>query len=234
MARRLAFALAGLLAAAAVIRATRSAPPPPAEARPVAVEETAAVPVKAPVSAAVPEAPAPLPPPSTYVEPVLSADELRPLVEARFPDETILAYARVSGRAFRATADELAALRQAGMSDAVLGQLMGGPAPATSTASAEPPPPVIVIQPTIVVHSPVTVTVEAPPPPPEPYYFPTVVTCCVTHGRPGCCATPEHARPPIDQTYPLFKTHKYMPTKRSPTAEEVARREAARSSRVTR
>jgi hypothetical protein len=230
MARWFALPFAALLIVALVLRAGRPSPPPPlAEAR--VAEETTDVPETAPAPAPLPRPPSP-PPSTAFVEPTLSAEELRPLVEARFADETILAYARVTGRPFKPTPDELGALRQAGMSDALFGRLAGVPAP---EPQAPAPPPVIHVTPAVTVYAPVTVTVvEAPPPlEPEPFIS-TVVLDCACHGRPGCRVAPDLSRPAIYQKPPTFKTHEYMPTKRLPTAEEVARREEARAGRLTR
>lgn len=232
MARWFALPFAALLIAAIVLRASRPSPPP-TRTQERAVEGTAIIPETAPE-------PAPLPPPpslarsTAFVEPTLSADELRPLVEARFADETILAYARVTGRPFRPTPHELDTLRQAGMTDALLGRLIGVPAPASPQETRATPPPAIHITPAVTVYSPVTVTVvEAPSAEPEPIVS-TVVLVCALHGRSGCCVEPDFSRPAIYQKPPTFKTHAYMPTKRLPTAEEVARREEARATRLRR
>jgi hypothetical protein len=230
MGRGFALPFVGLLIAAIAVRASHPPPaPPPLKER--AVEETAALAVTTP------PAPAPLPqppPPRTlstaFVEPVLAADELRPLVEARFADETILAYARVTGRPFRPTPSELASLREAGMSDALIGRLAGVAAPASTPPEQTGTP--VRVMPVVAVYSPVTVTtvVEAPPPAPEPEpAFSAIVLVCAAHGRSNCCASPDFTRPAIYRKPPFFKTHAYMPTKRLPTAEDVARREESRA-----
>ena len=234
MARWFALPFAGLLIASILFHASRPSTPPPRVEEPI-VEETAALPVTAPELP--PLAPPLSPPTSTaFVEPTLSAAELRPLVEARFSDETILAVARVTGRPFRPTPEDLVTLRHAGMSDALLGRLMGVPAPASSQEPRATAPPPIHITPAVTVYSPVTVTVvetaAAPRAEPEPFVSTVVLFCA--HGRSGCCPSPDFSRPAIYQKPPTFKTHAYMPTKRLPTAEEVARREEARASRLTR
>jgi hypothetical protein len=173
--------------------------------------------------------PAP-PPPPAFVEPVLSAAELLPLVEARFSDETILAVARVTGRPFRATPDERDTLRKAGMSDALLGRLSGEPPPPPPTSPA--PAVVVVPPPPVTIYAPVTVTTVVQAPEPEPYVSTVILTCA--HGRHGCCPPPVLERPAIYQKPPFFKTREFMPTKRLPTAEEVAQQEAARSARIRR
>jgi hypothetical protein len=203
---------------------SRTAPQPPPFTKEIVPFVT---PPPAPAPPAVAESPATS---HVYVEPTLSAKEILPLVEARFPDETILAVARVTGRPFRPTSDEADALRRAGMSDILLGRLRGDPPP---PAPAPAPPPVV-------VYAPVTVTVvnePAPPPPPpvpEPEVVVTsgVVTC--VHGRFGCCPPPVVNLPPIYAKEPFFKTREFMPTKPLPTAEEVERREKARSTRIYR
>lgn len=217
----------GLLVAAVAVRVNRPAPAePPPRPTAVVVEASPAVPEPLPEPA-----PAPAPSRPVYVEPVLSASELLPLVEARFSDETILAVARVTGRPFRPSSDERETLRRAGMSDALLGRLSGEP-PAPPAA----PPAVVVVPPSpVAVYAPVTVTtvVEAPPAPePEPYVSTVILTCA--HGRAGCCPPPVLERPAIYGKPPFFKTREFMPTKPLPTEEEVARREAARSSRIRR
>jgi hypothetical protein len=227
MGRGFALPFVGLLIAAIAVRATHPAPaPPPLQER--AVEETAALPRTTPAPAPLPQTPPPRTPSTAFVEPVLAADELRPLVEARFADETILAYARVTGRPFRPTPSELVTLREAGMSDALIGRLAG-------VAAAAPTPPEqtgspVRVMSAVTVYSPVTVTtvVEAPPPAPEPALS-TIVLVCAAHGRPDCCASPDFTRPAIYRKPPFFKTHAYLPTKRLPTAEEAARREESRA-----
>lgn len=230
MSRVFALPLAGLLVAAVVLRAIRPSPPPPVIDSPVAVEAAEVVaepaPEPAPAARAVPTS-------AVFVEPVLGAEELRPLVEARFPDETILAFARVTGRVFRPTAEEAEALRKAGMSDVLLGRLTGVPDPPRAAA-----PSPVHVPPSITVYAPVTVTVvEAPPPAPAPppeTFISTVVLVCAAHGRAGCCGDPDFSRPAIYQKPPFFKTHAVMPTRRLPTAEEVARREESRATRIFR
>lgn len=226
--RHVALPFAALILAAVGLRVFRAEPPPaPPPAR--IIEE--AVVVAAPEAEPVP-VPAPTPPaPVTFVEPVLSASELLPLIQARFSDETILAVARVSGRPFKATPDERAALREAGMSDALLGRL-SGEAPAVQ--AAPPPAPIYV---PVTVYAPVTVTtvIEAPPPPPpapEPFISSVILTC--VHGRLDCCPAPSLERPAIYGKPPFFKTHTPMPTKPAPTAEEVQRQQEARSTRIFR
>lgn len=224
MGRWFALPLAALLVAAAVVRLT-SAPRPVATAPVTALVEIPhdpEPPAPPPQEAPLPE-PAPAP---RYVAPEhLTADELKTLAEARFADETILAYARSTGRPFRPSADDLVALRRAGMTDILIGRLMGAPEPVVEPAQvvvAPAPPPV---PPATVVYSPVSVTViEAPPPAPEPAI--QTVVLCAPHP-----AYPVLQRPAIYQEPPFFKTHEFMPTKRLPTAEEVARREEAKRRR---
>jgi hypothetical protein len=151
--------------------------------------------------------------------PVRTADELRTLAESRFPDEVILSYAR--HRDFRPSAEEVIALKAAGMSDVLLGRLLGvpepDPAPPQVSVVVEVPP----VQVYTTVFAPVHVTVvEAPPPvPPDPYYdYPVVVGSvvpCSPHDP------PDLSFPPIYQKPPFFKTHKPLPTKRLPAQSPV-------------
>src|SRR6187431_1283257 len=131
MARAFALPFAGLLAAAALFRALQPSPPPPVRAEPAAAPMDV-TPEPAPAPAVPPTSPAPAP--TSFVEPVLRADELRPLLDARFSDDTILAFARVSGRPFRPSPDEVDALRQAGMTDTLLGRLTGVPVTSEATS----------------------------------------------------------------------------------------------------
>lgn len=149
------------------------------------------------------------------------ADELRYLAELRFHEDVILAYAR--GQGFRPSPEEVSSLKAAGLSDGFLGRLTG-------TSEAPRVEPVVVVQPppiqvSTTVYAPVEVTViEAPQAPvPEPAIH--TVVLCAPH------APPAFTRPAVYQEPPFFKTHEFMPTKRLPTAEEVAQREAARRHR---
>ncbi len=199
---------------------------PPAAEPPVAVlpEPEALPPEAVPEAAPDPSPPEPAP---------LTGAELKGL--AGFDDEIILSYVRSTGREFRGSTRDLAELRQAGYSDVLIGRLMGAPAPAPPPAPAEPAaaaaPPPVVVQPATTVYVPVEVTVVAPPPAPIPVEAAPIETVvvggCAFHSRPGCCG-PVFLPPPPRVERTFFKTHAFLPTKRLPTAEEVARRPSAR------
>ncbi len=216
MARWFALPLVALVAAAVLFRLTAPRPlevpvaaAPTPEPEPAVVEPEVAPPRE-------PSAPLPVPPK------IRTVDELKSLAGLRFHEDVRLAYAE--GQGYRPSAEEVTALKAAGLSDRFFSRPLGTPEPPPAVPATVNAPPVQV-SPVITVYAPVEVTVIEAPAPPAPEPPVQTVVLCAPH------APPDFSRPAIYQEPPFFKTHAFMPTKPLPTAEEVAQREAARRRR---
>lgn len=128
----------------------------------------------------------------------VTKEDIKKLAAAGISEDVILSYIRQNGPVAKMSADDLIELKQAGVSDKVLGALTGA-SPAPAAKVVEKKETVVVPQTTVVYDTPRTYYV-----PSYSYYAPSYSygTYCWSHRRYGCCTS-------TYWSYPYYSSYSY-------------------------